>query len=76
MNDDVFVRERIAALEVQVKHLTSVVEKQDQKIDLLVETFQQAKGAKWMLLAMVGVGGFLAGKLPTILSWFGLAKGA
>jgi hypothetical protein len=72
MVEDAAVRERIAALEVQVKHLTAVVERQDQKIDVLVETLQQAKGAKWVLFALVGIGGFIAGKLPTLAGYLGL----
>ena len=75
MNDDTAVRERIVALEVQVAHLTALVEKQDKKIDILVETFQQAKGAKWLLMALVGVGGFLAGKLPGLMAWLSMPKG-
>lgn len=75
MVGDMDTRDRVIRLETQVAHLTSVIEKQDEKIDLLLDTFQQAKGARYVLMALVAVGGFMAGKLPAMLSWIGMAKG-
>lgn len=66
--------ERIRALEVRVETLTEVIEKQDQKLSDLVAIFQQAKGARWAILASAGVAGFLASYLPTVGKLLGVVR--
>lgn len=63
------MRERIVALEVKVQHLTRTVESMDAKLTELMAVFQQAKGARWMLLAIAGASGFLAAKIVPIFSY-------
>lgn len=67
MHDD--TRDRVIRLESQVDHLTKAVERLADQNERLVTAFEQARGAKWVFMAMVGVGGFLAGKLPAVAAW-------
>lgn len=66
--------ERIAVLEVQVQALTKSVDELTTQVRTLVGLFEQAKGARWMLVGLAAVGGFIAGKGAMIASWLGLPK--
>lgn len=71
MSDDPAVK--IARLEVQVEHLTNTVDNMATKLDELHAVFLQAKGARWLLIAMAGVGGAIAGFLTKWLPFIGAA---
>lgn len=66
-------RDRVIALEVQVQHLTTIIEKQaevlkDQadKITALYNMLFQAKGARWLIGAQL----LLAASIPSfLLNW-------
>ena len=60
------LRERLTRLETEVEHMRETVDKMDAKVTTLVDTLNQARGAKWMLAALVGIGGFVAGKLGSL----------
>jgi len=61
MGDSMEIRDKVIRLEAQVEHLTTTVDHMAGKLDDLHEVFLQAKGARWLLLAMAGIGGALAG---------------
>lgn len=71
---DAEIRERIAKLEVQVDHLSKQLEAQTAILKRLDETFQQAKGARWVLAAIAGLSGLIAAKGGAILQWLGLVR--
>lgn len=53
--------ERIAALEVQVKHLADTLDKTNDVVTELRDLLLQAKGARWLLCVLIAIGGFTAG---------------
>jgi hypothetical protein len=69
MSDD--TRDRLIALEGDVKHLTQAVEAMTKQVAEMNALFQQAKGAKWVLMAMAAIGGFVASKLGALLPYIG-----
>lgn len=54
-------RERLAALEVKVQHLTERHEDSSKKVDEMHAVLMQAKGARWAVLGMATLGGAMAG---------------
>lgn len=72
MTGDDMIRERIAKLEVQLAHLTAKVDQQTEILTRLDEAFQQAKGAKWIILGVASFAGFLAGKGASLVTWLGI----
>jgi hypothetical protein len=60
------LRERVKGLEVQVAQLNDHLNKTAAKVTEIHEILVAARGARWFLFALVGVGGFLAGKLGSI----------
>jgi hypothetical protein len=71
MSDD--TRDRVIRLEAQVEHLTLTVDDMKEKLDDLHGVFMQAKGARWLLIAMAGIGGALAGFMAKWLPLAGVA---
>ena len=59
MNEDSETRERIARLEERFTFIAAELRDAHTKIDQMHEILMQAKGAKWMLLAMAALGGAL-----------------
>lgn len=72
MTDD--LRERVAKLEVKISHLEEKLDEQTAILKRMDETFQQAKGARWVLLGMAGIAGFVAAKAPAFGTWIGIIK--
>lgn len=61
--------ERIAALEVEVKHLREDVSGMSEKVTSMHDIMMQARGAKWALWGVASVAGFAAGKLSGVIPW-------
>ena len=59
MSEDTAVK--VAKLEAQVEHLTKTVDSMATKLDDLHAVFLQAKGARWLLIGMAGIGGAITG---------------
>lgn len=59
--------ERIAALEVQVKHLAETLDKTSTVVTELRDLLLQAKGARWLLGILIAIGSFSAGMLAKYL---------
>ena len=62
-------RDRVIRLEAEVAQLTRTVASMNEKLTELHEVFQQAKGARWMVLVMASIGGFLAAKIVPLFSY-------
>jgi hypothetical protein len=65
-------RDRVVALERDVKHLSQQVDDMAAKVSQMHQLLMQAKGARWAVLTLVAVGGFVAGKLGSLVSVFGV----
>jgi len=72
MTQEELLRERIARMEVQIDHLSRKMDENAEILKRLDAAFEQAKGAKWMLLSIAGAAGFIAGKSSSILAFFGI----
>lgn len=59
--------ERIAVLEVEVKHLRKTVEETNAKLDSLLELKSKGVGAFWLASALLGTG--IVSALTTFISW-------
>jgi hypothetical protein len=75
MTSEEMLRERVARLEVQMEHIGKKLDEQTEILKRLDAAFEQAKGAKWMLLAAASLVGFLSAKAGSIATWFGFVKG-
>lgn len=63
-------KERITKLEVRLDHLADTLDSVSGKVTALHELMLQAKGAKWMILGISGLAGFLSGKAGGLLTGF------
>ena len=61
---------RIAVLEATQRHLEGKVDRMSTKVDEMHEVLLQAKGAKWAILGVAGLAGFIAGKASFFLNLF------
>lgn len=59
--------ERITALEVQMAHLTEIVEKQNAKLDDLLGLRNKGVGAFWLASALAGTG--IIGVVFSFVEW-------
>jgi len=62
-------RERVVRLEEQVKNLEKKIDDQGRKIDEMYTLLTQAKGMRFILMALIGLGGFVAAKITPLLSY-------
>jgi hypothetical protein len=69
MADD--TRERLAALEVEVRNLTKHVASMAETLDTLNVILNQAKGARWAVLGVAALAGFFSGKLGGLFAAIG-----
>lgn len=60
MADDSALRERLARLEAQNEAQTARLTKIESDMGELLAIMHQAKGARWIVLLMASVGGFIA----------------
>jgi hypothetical protein len=61
--------ERLVRLETEHKHLNEKVGLMAGKVDEMHELLVQAKGVRWVIIAMATVGGFLASKIGAVFPW-------
>lgn len=50
-------RERVIALEVKMDHISEQLRTATEKLDAIREDWQKAKGAKWVIAGLAGLGG-------------------
>ena len=66
MNADDTPRERLARLETKVEHLSKSLEDTHEKVVEMHELLLQAKGARWVIVGIAGVAGYVASYLPKV----------
>lgn len=64
-------RDRLIALERDVKHLTKNIDEMSDKVDELHNLLMKARGARWFILAAAALGGFVSAKLAMFFPWMG-----
>lgn len=57
------LRERVAVLESQGKHMTQKIDSMDKKLNEVHEILVAARGARWVVLTMAAAAGFVIGKI-------------
>lgn len=67
-------RDRVIRLEEQVDHLEAKIEEMAKKVTEMHGLLMQAKGMRWMVLALIAVSGFLAGKLGWLVSFVSASR--
>lgn len=65
------LEERIAVLETDLRYTRQQLTEMNEKVSEVHELLLQAKGARWAILGVAGLAGFLAGKMGTVLALFG-----
>lgn len=63
--------ERIAILEQQVRDMRDDVHETRKKVSEMHDLLMQAKGARWAIVGMAGLTGFLAGWAHKLLPFLG-----
>lgn len=61
---------RIAVLEATQRHLEGKVDSMSTKVDEMHSLLMQARGARWAILGVASLAGFLAGKASFLFSLF------
>lgn len=64
------LEERIAVLETDLRYTRLQLTEMSEKVSEMHELLLQAKGARWAILGIAGLSGFLAGKLGGVLALF------
>ena len=62
-------RERIVALEIEMKHLRADFKDTKDKVTEMHSLLLQAKGAKYIIVASAAIGGFVSAKLAAFVPW-------
>lgn len=65
-------RDRITKMEVEIVHLSNQVNRMAKQVAEMHDLLQQARGAKYFIIAAAAVGGFLSSKLAV---WSGIIGG-
>ena len=53
----------------QLEQLEDMIDDLDAKVTEMHQLLTQAKGARWMLMLMIGVGGFVAAKVTPLIQF-------
>lgn len=62
-------RDKVVALEVELRHLSAQVNEMSDKVAEMHDVLMQARGVRWIIVLMAGVGGFVASKLGAFIPW-------
>lgn len=60
-------RERLIRLETQFEHMAGCVEKMEKQVDAMHDLLMQAKGARWLIVGLASIGGFIAAFVAKML---------
>lgn len=69
MSVETDTRDRTIKLESDVEHLAEKLDGVSKKVDEMHALLLQAKGARWAILAMAAIGGFVSAKVATFFPW-------
>lgn len=64
--------ERIAVLEANQRHMERKIDEMAEKVGEMHEVLLQARGARWAIVGVAGLAGFLASKLAYVAALFGI----
>ena len=72
---DADLLDRIARLETNISHMSVALERNTEMLETLNNVLQQARGAKWALMLIASIAGFLGSKIGSVLGFMaGLPK--
>lgn len=72
---DADLLDRIARLETNISHMSVALERNTEMLETLNNVLQQARGAKWALMLIASIAGFLGFKIGAVLEFMaGLPK--
>ena len=72
---DAELRDRMARLETNISHMSVALERNTEMLETLNNVLQQARGAKWALMLIASIAGFLGSKIGAVLEFMaGLPK--
>lgn len=72
MDEQEQLRLKVALMEKDMLHMAEKVDQMAAQVAELHELMFQAKGAKWAILSVVAIGGFIAGKFGALSSIIGV----
>jgi signal transduction histidine kinase len=59
-------------VDTELRELRKDFDVMSHKVDELHALFQQARGARWAIIAMAAIGGFIASKIGAFIPWMSL----
>lgn len=62
---------RVAVLETELRHITEKVDAMSTQMKEVHDLLMQARGARWAILGLATVGGFVSAKIGAFIPWFG-----
>ena len=72
---DADLLDRIARIETNISHMSVALERNTEMLETLNNVLQQARGAKWALMLIASIAGFLGFKIGAVLEFMaGLPK--
>ena len=72
---DADLLDRMARLETNISHMSVALERNTEMLETLNNVLQQARGAKWALMLIASIAGFLGSKIGAVLGFMaGLPK--
>ena len=72
---DADLMDRMARLETNISHMSVALERNTEMLETLNNVLQQARGAKWALMLIASIAGFLGSKIGAVLEFMaGLPK--
>ena len=72
---DADLLDRMARLETNISHMSVALERNTEMLETLNNVLQQARGAKWALMLIASIAGFLGFKIGAVLEFMaGLPK--
>jgi hypothetical protein len=73
MSDQSDTRDRVIKMAADMDHLTARVDDMAIKVSAMHDLLNQARGARWLILAAAAVGGFVSAKLAPLLPWLSIS---
>ena len=72
---DADLLDRMARMETNIAHMSVAVERNTETLEAFNNILQQARGAKWVIVLVASISGFLGSKIVTVLAFItGLPK--
>lgn len=61
--------ERLVRLETKHEHINEKMDDMVEKVTAMHDLLMQARGARWAILGIASLGGFIAGKIASLFPW-------